>query len=105
MVRITGPDFAQLEKERKFVADLLKTLPNTTDMRLDANPPKPELAVNIDRVRAADLGLSSAALGSQLRLAINDKVAAKLHEGKDETDIRVRLSERDRALPDNVRRM
>ncbi len=105
MVRITGPDFAQLNKEGRWLADFLKGVPGTADVRLDANPPKPELAVNIDRTRAADLGLSSAALGQQLRLAINGEVAAKLREGKDETDIRVRLSDRDRGSPESVRRM
>lgn len=105
MVRITGADLAQLEKEGQWLAGVLRSLPGTADVRVDASPSKPELAVNVDRTRAADLGLPAATLGRQLRLAINGEVAAKLREGKDETDIRVRLSERDRGTPDSVRRM
>ena len=55
--------------------------------------------------RANDLGVSAAALALQLRLAMGGDVAAKLREGKDETDIRVRLSERDRATPERVRQI
>ena len=55
-------------------------------------PPRPELAVVIDRARAGDTGLTSAALGMQLRLAMNGQVAGKLREGTTETDIVVRLS-------------
>ncbi|MFL5312573.1 MAG: efflux RND transporter permease subunit, partial [Myxococcales bacterium] len=69
------------------------------------NPAKPELAIAVDRTRAMDLGLSAGQIATQLRLAIDGEVPAKLREGKDETDIRVRLSERDRRSPDNVRRM
>jgi len=105
MIRITGRDFAQLEKEGQWLAGVLRSVPGTADVRVDANSPKPELAVNIDRTRGADLGLSTAALGQQLRLAISGEVAAKLREGKDETDIRVRVSERDRRTPDRVRRI
>src|SRR5205823_5507413 len=36
------------------------------------------------------------------RLAIQGEVAAKLREGKDETDIRVRLAQRDRGNPDRI---
>jgi len=105
MIHITGPDFAQLDKEGKFVADLLRGIPGTADVRIDASPPKPELAVRVDRTRAADLGLSAALIGQQLRLALNGEVAAKLREGKDETDIRVRLSARDRGSPEALRRL
>src|SRR3954462_12537667 len=105
MVRITGPDLKVLEQQGKYVADVLRSIPGTVDIKIDTNPPKPELAVSVDRTRAADLGLSSAQIATQLRLAIDGEVPAKLREGKDETDIRVRLAERDRANPDRVRSM
>src|SRR5207248_3041765 len=105
MVRITGPDLKVLEQQGKYVAEVLRSIPGTVDIKIDTNPPKPELAVSVDRTRAADLGLSSAQIATQLRLAIDGEVPAKLREGKDETDIRVRLAERDRNNPDRVRSM
>src|SRR4051794_5744692 len=102
MVRLTGPDLRVLEQQGKYVADVLRSIPGTVDIKIDTNPPKPELAVAVDRIRAADLGLTSAQIATQLRLAIDGEVPAKLLEGKDETDIRVRLAERDRNNPDRI---
>ena len=103
MIRLVGPNFDELQKQAKYVADWLKANPGTADVRVEANPPKPELAIDIDRVRAADLGLPAAQIATQMRLAIQGDVAAKLREGKDETDIRVRLAERDRSNPERIR--
>jgi len=105
MVRLTGPDLKVLEQQGKYVADVLRGIPGTVDIKIDTNPPKPELAIAVDRTRAADLGLTSAQIATQLRLAIDGEVPAKLREGKDETDIRVRLAARDRNDPDRVRSM
>ncbi len=102
MMRVVGPDLAELGRQARFIADTLKANGGTADVRIEANPPKPELAIDVDRTRAADLGLPAAQIATQMRLAIQGEVAARLREGKDETDIRVRLSERDRNNPDRI---
>ncbi|NVJ07176.1 efflux RND transporter permease subunit [Myxococcus sp. AM001] len=105
MVRITGPDLVRVNEEAERVADILRELPGTADVRVESNPPKPELQVLIDRARASDVDLHAGALATQLRLAIGGDVVAKLREGITETDIRVRLSEKDRATPERVRQL
>ncbi|WNG54351.1 efflux RND transporter permease subunit [Archangium gephyra] len=105
MIRITGPDLAKIHEESERIAQILRDIPGTADVRVDYNPPKPELAIEVDRARAKDLGVSAAAIALQMRMAIGGDVAAKLREGVDETDIRVRLSERDRATPERVRQI
>jgi hydrophobic/amphiphilic exporter-1 (mainly G- bacteria), HAE1 family len=102
MVRLIGPDLKVLEGEANRVAGILRGLPGTVDIKIDLNPPKPELAIALDRTRAADLGLPAAAIATQMRLAVDGEVAAKLREGKDETDIRVRLQEGDRKDPARI---
>ncbi|HET7785081.1 MAG TPA: efflux RND transporter permease subunit, partial [Myxococcales bacterium] len=102
MIRLVGPKFDELNAQAKFVADWLKNNPGTADVRIESNPPKPELAIDVDRTRAADLGLPAAQIATQMRLAVEGEVAAKLREGKDETDIRVRLAERDRNSPERI---
>jgi hydrophobic/amphiphilic exporter-1 (mainly G- bacteria), HAE1 family len=105
IVRVTGPELGKIREESERIAQILRDIPGTADVRVDFNPPKPELAIEIDRARAKDLGVSAAALAMQMRLAIGGDVAAKLREGVDETDIRVRLSERDRGTPERVRQI
>ncbi len=109
MIYVMGPDFDGLAGEANHVAEVLKGLKNekgqpmATDVRVIANPPRPELAVVIDRARAGDTGLTSAALGMQLRLAMNGVTAGKLREGSTETDIVVRLKPSDRANPEGLK--
>jgi hydrophobe/amphiphile efflux-1 (HAE1) family protein len=105
MVRVTGPDLARVNEEAQRVAQILRDIPGTSDVRVESNPPKPELQIQIDRARSSDVDLSAANLALQLRLAISGEVAAKLREGTDETDIRVRLAEKDRATPEKVRQL
>jgi hydrophobic/amphiphilic exporter-1 (mainly G- bacteria), HAE1 family len=102
MVRVAGPDLVKVREEAERIAGILRDIRGTADVRVDFSPPKPELAIEIDRARARDFGVSAAALAMQLRLAIGGEVAARLREGTDETDIRVRLSERDRSTPERV---
>ena len=108
MIYVMGPEFDGLTTEANRIATLLrnlktdKGLPMVSDIRVVTNPPKPELAVDIDRARANDTGLSAGALGMQLRLAMNGQVAGKLREGSQETEIVVRLSEKDRANPESL---
>ncbi len=108
MIYVMGPEFDGLSSEAHRIADIMrglktkKGLPMVGDIRVVTNPPKPELAIDIDRARASDTGLSAAALGMQLRMAMNGQVAGKLRQGLQETDIVVRLQEKDRANPETL---
>ncbi|MFT3713574.1 MAG: efflux RND transporter permease subunit [Archangium sp.] len=108
MIYVMGPDFEGLTAEANRVADTLRAMktakgdPMVSDIRVVTNPPKPELAIDIDRARASDTGLSAGALGMQLRLAMNGSVVGKLREGTEETEIVVRLAEKDRANPETL---
>jgi hydrophobe/amphiphile efflux-1 (HAE1) family protein len=111
MIYVMGPEFDGLTKEANHIADVMRSLKNdkglpmVSDIRVVTNPPKPELAIDIDRARANDNGLSAASLGMQLRMAMNGQVAGKLREGSQETEIVVRLSEKDRANPESLAAM
>jgi hydrophobic/amphiphilic exporter-1 (mainly G- bacteria), HAE1 family len=105
MLRVTGPDVAVLLEEARRLEKVLKDYPGTADVRVDYNPPRPELQVKINRERAQDLDLTAASLAMQMRLAMNGAEVGKLREGDDETPIVVRLSEADRATPDKVRQL
>ncbi|MBS2024234.1 MAG: efflux RND transporter permease subunit, partial [Deltaproteobacteria bacterium] len=111
MVRIIGPDTKVLNEKGQWIADFLKSMqtkdgaPKTADVKVDSNPPKAELQIELDRQRAADLGIAAAQIATQMRLAVDGDVAAKLREGKDEYDIRVRLQESDRSSPQRISSM
>ncbi|MBL8920549.1 MAG: efflux RND transporter permease subunit [Myxococcaceae bacterium] len=111
MLSVMGNDYQQITAEAQRVAAIMRDFrgpngkPLANDVRVAANPPRPELAVVIDRSRANDTGLTSGMLGMQLRLAMNGQLAGKLRQEGVETDIMVRLSEKDRASPEALRTM
>ncbi len=105
MIRVTGPDLEQVKAQAERLEKMLREVPGTSDVRLDYNPPKPELQVSIDRAKASDVGLTSAALAMQLRLAMSGNEVGKLREGDVETPIVVRLAEQDRVDPASIGRL
>jgi hydrophobic/amphiphilic exporter-1 (mainly G- bacteria), HAE1 family len=105
MISVMGPDLKVVEAEANRLAAMLKEIKGAEDVRVKFNAARPELAVAIDRQRSNDTGLTSAMLGMQMRLAMNGQLAGKLRDGNTETDIVVRLSERDRATPERVKSM
>ncbi len=105
MLRVTGPDLAELRRQAEHVRDVMASIPGAVDVQLSTNPPKPELQIAIDRSRANDMDLTAAALAGQLRLALNGQEVGKLREGDDETPIVVRLSEKDRGTPEALQRL
>jgi HAE1 family hydrophobic/amphiphilic exporter-1 len=69
-VRIQGEDSKILAALAAQVADIVKKVPGATDVNDGGVTGDPELVVNIDRQRAADLGLTPAQVGSVLRTGL-----------------------------------
>src|SRR5512142_3056683 len=70
--------------------------PHLADIQLKDSPGKPELHALVRREEAARLGIPAGAVALQVRLATQGEVAAKLREGRRQSDIRVRLASEDR---------
>jgi len=66
--------------------------PKLVGLESDLDDARPELAVTVDREKAALYGLSTSEVGWAVRSAINGTEAAKYRTGKDEYDIIVRLA-------------
>lgn len=107
---VSGPDYAVLEPTAERIADVLRGLPGTSDVRIDHERPRPELRVLVDRERAARQGVPAAVIGMTVRAALDGVVAGRLRapgsRGEDdEIDIRVRLAEADRSDPAAIARL
>jgi multidrug efflux pump subunit AcrB len=64
------------------------------DLKSDADIEKPEVIVDVDRIKANQYGISTAYIGGTLRTALYGSTASKYREGEDEYPINVRLQER-----------
>ena len=68
-----------------------------TDVTVSREIGRPELQVEVDRLKASSLGLSMSTITDSLRTYFYGKAATKYREGGDEYDIFVRLKEDERA--------
>ncbi len=92
-VSVQGADTAVLAKLAGQVEELLRKTPGTVDVTNSAVLGSPEMRVEIDHQKLADLGLTTAQVASAVRTALDGTVATELRrENEDKVDIRVLYS-------------
>ncbi|MHB1162616.1 MAG: efflux RND transporter permease subunit, partial [Chloroflexota bacterium] len=92
-VSIQGADTAVLTKLAGQVEEMIRKTPGTIDITNSAVLGSPEMRVEIDHQKLADLGLTSAQVASAVRTALDGTVATELRrENEDKVDIRVLYS-------------
>ena len=101
-VGIYGTDLASISTAADLVADVLRNVPGTTDVRLSSETSKPEMRVEIDRAKMAQLGLSIADVGATLRIALTGDDESKFRDGATEYDIRVQFDEFNRTRTEDI---
>lgn len=90
---VRGPELAQLELYTANLADRLQHVPGVADLKSSQEAGKPELRVNVDRDRAADLGVNIADAAQTIQIFIDGKKVTRYKEGDKEYDIRLQIAE------------
>lgn len=101
-MEITGANQDELVRIADQVELAIKKVPGTEFVTNSWDIGKPELRVTIDRLRAADLGVSVYQIANALRTSIEGNTDAKLRDRGDEYDIRVQLARSDRERTSDV---
>jgi HAE1 family hydrophobic/amphiphilic exporter-1 len=101
-IAVNGTDFASITAAAEQVADVLKNVPGTTDVRLSSETGKPEMRIDIDRAKMAQLGLSIADVGATLRVALTGDDESKYRDANTEYDIRIQFDEFNRTRTDDI---
>lgn len=94
MLIIQGNDLDGLYAEGERIRRMLAAVPGSSDVRVNVNPGRPELSVNIDRAVASDRGIPAGLVGSTARLLVEGNLVGALRDGGPEADIRVRAHPR-----------
>ncbi|AQR63058.1 RND transporter [Brevundimonas sp. LM2] len=92
---------------RAFEHDL-RTVPGLSNVASTASLERPEVVVRPDLARAAERGVSTAAIGETVRIATSgdfDRALAKLNLDNRQIPIRVRMTDVDRSDPDALARL
>ncbi len=94
-------DLITASKEFLIYLDSLQ-IPGIDKLRSDFDESKPEIVMDVDRIRANREGLSVGQIGMELRTAIYGYEASKYKEDEDEYPIQVRYSETQRKNVNNL---
>jgi HAE1 family hydrophobic/amphiphilic exporter-1 len=101
-VQIFSDDLVELDQAAETVRQTLEELPEVRDVATTSEPGSPEILVELDRERAAALGVSAEDVGAALRTKIRGDVVGEFREGEERIDIRLRAGERFRSLASGV---
>ncbi len=105
-ILLTGPDQTELLAAGQKLKRLIQNVPGANDVRVSVEDNgNPELRVELDREKMAQLGLNTLAVGAILRNAFAGNDDARFRENGTEYDIRVQLDAFDRRNPDDVGRL
>lgn len=93
---IRGTDYDELNAAAQKLIAKLKAAGGYADIDTTYRPGKPELSVNIDRERAADLGIPVAVVAGTVRTLVAGEKVTEIPMAGDRIDVRVRLEDRQR---------
>ena len=98
-----GPSVQDAEEMAVKAADLLRTIPGATGVKLTSESGNPEITVKVDRDKMTALGLNIATVGMAMQTAFSGNTDNKFTIGDSEYDINIRFTESARANIDNVK--
>ena len=93
---INGPDLTLLEKYANAVVAAAKQQPGVVDVDTSLNVGKPELSVQLDRLKAADLGVQISDAAEALRLLVGGDQVTTYNEAGEQYEVHVRAVQGDR---------
>jgi HAE1 family hydrophobic/amphiphilic exporter-1 len=103
---LRGPDMDQLvDYSMKFLAQAQAT-PSLADPKVSVNISNPEVHVDVDRQRAADLGVRMSTIGTTLRLMVSgDDIISYYREGTEQYPVKIRVLEGQRRDIESIGRL
>jgi multidrug efflux pump subunit AcrB len=91
-IEITSEDFEELTATSDRLIKYINSqqIPGIEELKSDFDKNKPEVVIEIDRVRANQVGISTGQIGMELLTAIYGNEASKYRDGEDQYPIQVR---------------
>jgi HAE1 family hydrophobic/amphiphilic exporter-1 len=99
---VQGADIDELQKYMQVFMDKLRTVPGVVDVGTNFELSQPELRVNVDRVRAADLGVSIDSLAANLRTLVGGEDVTTIKQGDNQYNVQLRVDEQFRDEPSKL---
>ena len=104
-LEIYGQDLRALGEISARIKRAIKDVPGLVDLKDDYVAGKPEIRVDVDKEKAALLGLDANTVAQAVKTAINGFKVGVYREGDDEYDIVARLPKENRDSLDDIKRI
>lgn len=101
-VQIFGHDLPRAEALANVITEKVKRIHGVADVETSIRESAPELKINMDRQRIADLGLSTAQVGQVISTSVLGSVVTRYRDQGDEFDVRVQLTKEARGSKEDV---
>ena len=105
MFTVQGPDLAKIQGYTDHLYAKLASLPGVVDPDTSLIVGKPELRANIDRKKAADLGVNVADIAGALRLLVGGYKVSTYNEGGEQYEVHARAVSTFRSDPEGLRKI
>jgi len=101
---VQGSDLEDLNKRTLAIKDKFSMIPGVVDADTSIEIGKPEVRIQIDRDKAANLGVSAGAIGATVNTMIGGEIVGKYKDEKEgeRYDIMARLLASERDRPGNI---
>ncbi len=102
VVKIIGHDMQMAEAMANDLEERVKKVKGVAFVETSIEKARPELVINLDRDRIADLGSSTAQVGQVISTSVLGTVVTRFRQGGDEYDIRVQLNKEARQSKEDL---
>jgi CzcA family heavy metal efflux pump len=99
-IRVQGPELATLDEIGDEILNRLRGTKGLVNLKHSSEEIRQELSINVDRIRAASLGLDVEAVGRAVRLALEGEVVTDFIDNDRSYDVRLRLPRTETDSPD-----
>ncbi len=99
---INGPDLQKLDTYSRQVVEKIRAIKGVVDVDTSLNAGKPEMSVQVDRPKAADLGVQIADAAEALRLLVGGDQVTTYNEGGEQYEVHLRAKQADRSTQQAV---
>ncbi len=100
---VTGPTYQDVMQFAEEVRTEVERVEGTQEVKLSVEAGSPEVVVNTDRRKMAELGLDLQTVGATMQFAFSGNSDAKYRQGEYEYDINIRFDEYNRKSVDDIK--
>ncbi|GAB3263559.1 efflux RND transporter permease subunit [Larkinella harenae] len=104
-IAVKGTNLKDIREAAALVMNVTKSVPGTQDVKYSVKDPKPEVTVNLDREKMAQLGINASDVGMALQNAFRGNDQSKFKQNGNEYDILISLDRFDRTNAQDISRL